>query len=134
MRPCVGIKPRREYFARNWLSVSLESLGSASGDRIYQWLKQRLYQHLLHLFYETFSTHIGGYSRCSNERCGARTGCLPTYQAALRLMQEGKYDKAHAAFNKMLEAGAGDLADRIRMYINACLMQVSKGKDQLQEQ
>ena len=28
-------------------------------------------------------------------------------------MQEGKYDKAHAAFDKMLAAGAGDLSDRV---------------------
>ncbi|MEO6817591.1 MAG: hypothetical protein ABI177_12915 [Edaphobacter sp.] len=58
----------------------------------------------------------------------ARAQALAHYEAALRLMQEGKYDKAHAAFDKMLAAGAGELADRIRMYINACLLQVSKGK------
>ena len=59
---------------------------------------------------------------------GVRAQVLAQYEAALRLMQEGKYDKAHAAFDKMLAAGAGELADRIRMYINACLLQVSKGK------
>src|SRR5690348_325602 len=60
---------------------------------------------------------------------GARAQALAHYEAALRLMQEGKYDKAHAAFDKMLAAGPGDLADRIRMYINACLQQqAQKGK------
>ncbi len=58
----------------------------------------------------------------------ARAQVLACYEAALRLMQAGKYDKAHVAFDKMLAAGAGDLADRIRMYINACLLQVCKGK------
>src|SRR5260370_22909654 len=58
-----------------------------------------------------------------------RAQILSHYEAALRLMQEGKYEKAHAAFDKMLAAGPGDLADRIRMYINACLQQVSKGKN-----
>jgi TolA-binding protein len=58
----------------------------------------------------------------------ARAEMLTHYEAALRLMQEGKYEKAHAAFDKMLAAGPGDLADRIRMYINACLQQVAKGK------
>lgn len=58
----------------------------------------------------------------------ARTQAVSSYEAALRLMQEGKFDKARAAFEKMLEAGAGDLADRIRMYINACLLQISRGK------
>jgi TolA-binding protein len=50
------------------------------------------------------------------------------YESALRLMQEGKYEKAHAAFNQMLAASPADLAERIRMYINACLQQISKGK------
>lgn len=58
----------------------------------------------------------------------ARKQVLASYEAALHLMQEGKFDKAKVAFEKMLEAGSGDLADRIRMYINACLLQVSRGK------
>jgi len=57
-----------------------------------------------------------------------RAQILSHYEAALRLMQEGKYEKARAAFDKMLAASPGDLADRIRMYINACVQQVSKGK------
>ncbi len=59
---------------------------------------------------------------------GNRAQVIANYEAALHLMQQGKYDKAHAAFDKMLLAGPGDLGDRIRMYINACLQQVSKGK------
>ena len=62
------------------------------------------------------------------ETDGARAQTLAHYEAALRLMQEGKYEKAHAAFDKMLASAPGDLADRIRMYINACLQQVAKGK------
>ncbi len=58
----------------------------------------------------------------------ARAQVLAHYESALRLMQEGKYEKAHDAFNKMLAASPGDFAERIRMYINACLQQVSKGK------
>ena len=58
----------------------------------------------------------------------ARVAILAKYEAALRLMQEGKYDKAHAAFTQMLAASPADLAERIRMYINACLQQASKGK------
>ena len=46
-------------------------------------------------------------------------------------MQAGKFEKAHTAFNKMLATSPGDLADRIRMYINACLQQAAKGKNQL---
>lgn len=58
----------------------------------------------------------------------ARAKALVLYEAAVRLMQEGKYDKAHVAFDKMLATSPGDLADRIRMYINACLLKVQKGK------
>jgi tetratricopeptide (TPR) repeat protein len=57
-----------------------------------------------------------------------RAQTLALYESALQLMQQGKYEKAHAAFDKMLQTGAGDLTERIRMYINACLQQVSKGK------
>ena len=57
-----------------------------------------------------------------------RAHLIASYEAALMLMQEGKYDKAHVAFDKMLLASPGDMADRIRMYINACVQQISKGK------
>jgi tetratricopeptide (TPR) repeat protein len=43
-------------------------------------------------------------------------------------MQEGKYDKAQGAFDTMLAVGAGPLSDRVRMYSNACSMQMKKGK------
>ena len=56
-----------------------------------------------------------------------RAAALASYEAALHLMQNGKYDLAHAAFNQMLLASPVELADRIRMYINACLLQVAKG-------
>ncbi len=58
-----------------------------------------------------------------------RAQLMAHYEAALRLMQEGKYDKAHAAFDKMLAAGAGELSDRVRMYATACSQQMTKGKN-----
>ncbi|HEX2917577.1 MAG TPA: tetratricopeptide repeat protein [Edaphobacter sp.] len=51
---------------------------------------------------------------------------LADYEAAVRLMQEGKFEKARAAFEKLLASGAGNLADRIRMYINASNAQLGK--------
>jgi len=63
---------------------------------------------------------------------GARAHTLALYEAALRLMQDGKYDKAHTAFNHMLASSPADLAERIRMYINACMQQISKGKTSFQ--
>ena len=58
----------------------------------------------------------------------SRTQTLAQYEAALRLMQEGKYDKAHTALRELLALSPFDLADRIRIYINACAQQISKSK------
>ena len=47
-------------------------------------------------------------------------------------MQQGKYDQAHKAFDEMLAAAPPDLAHSVRMYINACVQQISKGKTEFQ--
>ena len=57
----------------------------------------------------------------------ARKSTLTLYESALKLMQAGKYEKAHIAFNSMLATAPHDLADRIRMYISACVAQIDKG-------
>jgi len=57
----------------------------------------------------------------------ARNKLLTEYEAALRLMQAGRYDGAQKAFDKMLANGAGDMSDRVRMYSNACATQLLKG-------
>ncbi|MDP9040241.1 MAG: hypothetical protein M3O02_13385 [Acidobacteriota bacterium] len=59
---------------------------------------------------------------------GARAQTLSLYESALRLMQEGKYQKAHDAFNAMLSSTQPEFAERVRMYIAACLQQVTKSK------
>lgn len=56
-----------------------------------------------------------------------RKKTLGQYENTLKLMQAGKYEKAHTAFNELLAAAPQDLADRIRMYISACVAQISKG-------
>jgi tetratricopeptide (TPR) repeat protein len=58
---------------------------------------------------------------------GSRATAIASYEAAIHLMQQGKYEKAHAAFDKMLLSSPPELAERIRMYINACLLQITKG-------
>ena len=60
-------------------------------------------------------------------RDDARTQAIAGYEAALSLMHTGKYAKAKEAFVKMLDAAPVDIADRIRMNINACLLQVTRG-------
>jgi tetratricopeptide (TPR) repeat protein len=62
----------------------------------------------------------------------ARKATLTLYESALKLMQAGKYEKAHEAFTKMLELAPQDLADRIRMYISACVAQIHKGTTSFQ--
>jgi tetratricopeptide (TPR) repeat protein len=62
----------------------------------------------------------------------ARKSTLTLYESALKLMQAGKYEKAHEAFSKMLESAPQDLADRIRMYISACVAQIDKGTTSFQ--
>jgi tetratricopeptide (TPR) repeat protein len=62
----------------------------------------------------------------------ARKSTLTLYESALKLMQSGKYEKAHEAFTKMLATAPQDLADRIRMYISACIAQIHKGTTSFQ--
>lgn len=58
-----------------------------------------------------------------------RERALHQYEAAVRLLQEGKFDKAHVAFDKLLAITPPDFADRIRMYISTCLAHSTKGKN-----
>lgn len=55
-----------------------------------------------------------------------RRETLALYESALKLMQGGKYDKAHQAFTQLLGTAPQDLADRIRVYSSACLTQIQK--------
>ena len=56
-----------------------------------------------------------------------RKSLLELYEKAITLMGTGKYTEAHKAFDQMLEGAPHDLADRIRMYIAACVTQIDKG-------
>jgi tetratricopeptide (TPR) repeat protein len=64
----------------------------------------------------------------------SRRATLALYESALKLMQSGKFDKAHAAFTQMLESAPQDLADRVRMYISACVAQIDKGTTRFESQ
>jgi tetratricopeptide (TPR) repeat protein len=45
---------------------------------------------------------------------------LGEYQTALQWMQEGKYEKARTAFEKLSKDGPGELLERVRVYLIAC--------------
>lgn len=48
------------------------------------------------------------------------------YQAALQLLQQGKFDKALAAFEKFLPAAPPELQERCKMYITTCTRQMER--------
>jgi tetratricopeptide (TPR) repeat protein len=48
------------------------------------------------------------------------------YQSAVQLLQQGKYDKALAAFEKLLPAAPVELRERCKMYISTCQRQLEK--------
>jgi tetratricopeptide (TPR) repeat protein len=59
------------------------------------------------------------------------TGAGPSfqhYQSAVQLLQQGKYEKALAAFEKMLPTAPAELVERCKMYINTCQRQMEKTK------
>lgn len=45
---------------------------------------------------------------------------LQDYQNALQLMQQGKYEKARAAFEKLVHEGPPEVLERSRVYIAVC--------------
>jgi tetratricopeptide (TPR) repeat protein len=48
------------------------------------------------------------------------------YQAAVQLLQQGKYEKAQAALEKLLPEAPMELKERVKMYISTCQRQVQK--------
>lgn len=46
------------------------------------------------------------------------------YQAAVQLLQHGKYEKAMDAFNKLLSSAPAPIVERCRMYISTCQRQL----------
>jgi tetratricopeptide (TPR) repeat protein len=48
------------------------------------------------------------------------------YQAAIQLVQQGKYEKALVAFDKILPTAPVEIVERCRMYISTCNRQIEK--------
>jgi tetratricopeptide (TPR) repeat protein len=67
----------------------------------------------------------------ANPGIHSTTGTGPAfqhYQAAVQLVQQGKYEKALAAFEKLFLAAPAELQERCKMYINTCQRQLEKHK------
>lgn len=58
----------------------------------------------------------------------ARKQRIQQYEIAMRLMREGKYEKAKTALEALLAEDAGDLVDRVRVHLTACQRQMEKSK------
>jgi tetratricopeptide (TPR) repeat protein len=67
---------------------------------------------------------IQGKVRTMTDPAQQRT--MQDYEAALKAMQEGKYDKAREGFRKVREQAAPEVAERARVYLEACERQVQK--------
>lgn len=50
------------------------------------------------------------------------------YQAAVQLLQQAKYDKALAAFEKLLAGAPAEIAERTKMYMATCKRQMEQSQ------
>ncbi|MEO8726603.1 MAG: tetratricopeptide repeat protein [Acidobacteriaceae bacterium] len=59
-----------------------------------------------------------------------QAAALGHYEAALRMMHDRKYDRAKAAFEKLLESASAPrhIADRVRVHLNACSAKLDDGE------
>ena len=56
----------------------------------------------------------------------AQEKTMQDYEAALKAMQEGKFDKASDAFRKLIPQAPPEIAERARVYLEACGRQAAK--------
>ena len=64
-------------------------------------------------------------------KAGGRSNSAPStnlqpYQAAVQLVQQGKYEKALAAFEKFLPSAPPEVVERCRMYMQTCQRQLEQ--------
>ncbi len=63
-------------------------------------------------------------ARPSSQSSTATAAIAQQYQAAVQLVQQGKFDKAIAAFEKVLATAPPEICERCRMYVNTCRKQL----------
>ena len=56
----------------------------------------------------------------------AQQKTMQEYESALKTMQEGKYDKAGDIFRKLIPQASPEIAERARVYLEACGRQAAK--------
>lgn len=62
----------------------------------------------------------------SGSSSNPNSAALQQYQAAVQLVQQGKFDKALGAFEKLLPGAPFEIVERCRMYIQTCQRQINK--------
>jgi len=68
----------------------------------------------------SLTTKSGGHSAASS------SAAFQQYQAAVQLVQQAKYDRALAAFEKLLPSAPFEIVERCRMYMQTCRRQMEK--------
>ncbi len=58
----------------------------------------------------------------------AQQKIMQDYETALKSMQEGKYDRARDIFRKLVEQASPEIAERSRVYLEACERQAKKNE------
>ncbi|HSZ17697.1 MAG TPA: hypothetical protein VK764_11395 [Terracidiphilus sp.] len=62
----------------------------------------------------------------SSQATAAHAAAFQQYQAAVQLVQQGKFDKALAAFEKLIPHAPFEIVERCRMYAQTCQRQIGK--------
>ncbi|HLY43377.1 MAG TPA: hypothetical protein VKR52_19350 [Terracidiphilus sp.] len=65
-------------------------------------------------------------SKSGGRSAAASSAAFQQYQAAVQLVQQAKYDKALAAFEKLLPTAPVEIIERCRMYMQTCRRQLEK--------
>src|SRR6516165_4614757 len=65
-------------------------------------------------------------ARPSSHSSTATGPVFQQYQAAVQLVQQGKFDKAIAAFEKVMPSAPPEIVERSRMYLVSCRRQLDK--------
>jgi tetratricopeptide (TPR) repeat protein len=66
------------------------------------------------------------HKNAANEHQARFAHTLQGYEQALRLLQTQKFEKAKSLFEKVIESGISELADRAKIHINICNQQLEQ--------
>jgi len=65
-------------------------------------------------------------AKSGSSASASNSAAFQQYQSAVQLLQQGKFDKALSAFEKLMPAAPPEIGERCRMYIQTCQRQINK--------